>query len=57
MIKKLNEKHDALVVKTTRMLNQSEKAKTHLRSTIKSLTSELAETRENWQTTAEADNE
>jgi uncharacterized C2H2 Zn-finger protein len=57
LTKQLNDKHDALVVKTTRMLNASEKVKTHLRNTVKSLTSELAETRENWQTTAEADNE
>ena len=57
LMKKQQEKYDSMIVKTTKMLNATEKTKASLRKTIKSLQTELEETRENWQGTAEADAE
>ena len=57
MMKKQVEKYDAMVVRTTRMLNIAEAAKTDLRKWKKSLEKELAETQENWQGASEADAE
>ena len=56
-VKKLNDKYDALVIKTTRMMNQAEISKNHLRKTARSLQTQLEETQENWQASASLDNE
>ena len=57
MIKKQTEKYDAMVIRTTRMLNAAEEAKKDLRKWRKEVEKELAETQENWQATSEADSE
>ena len=57
MIKKQTEKYDAMVIRTTRMLNAAEEAKKNLRKWRKEVEKELAETQENWQATSEADSE
>ena len=50
----MNEKYDALVVKTTRLLKMAEISKADLRKILKSLNKQLVETRENWQGDSEA---
>ena len=57
LLVKQQEKYDTMVVKTTKMLNQGEIQKKHLRKTAKALQKELEETRENWQGSAESDAE
>ena len=57
LLTKQQEKYDTMVVKTTKLLNQGEIQKKHLRKTAKALQKELEETRENWQGAAEADAE
>ena len=54
VVKKMSEKYDDLVVKTTRMMNLAEIQKADLRKIVKSLNEQLAETRENWQGDSEA---
>ena len=54
VIKKMNEKYDALVVKTTRLLKMAKISKADLRKIVKSLNKQLVETRENWQGDSEA---
>ena len=49
MMKKQIEKYDAMVVRTTRMLNTAEDAKKDLRKWKLALEKELAETQEKWQ--------
>ena len=55
MMKKQIEKYDALVIRTTKSNIAAEAAKAHFRKTVKSLTQELEETRESWQTSSEID--
>ena len=57
MMKKQIEKYDAMMIRTTRMLNTAENAKKDLRKWKKQVEKELAETQENWQATSEADSE
>ena len=57
LLRKQQEKYDAMVVKTTSLLNAGERAKSGLRKTVKALQKELEETRENWQGAAESDAE
>ena len=57
MMKKQVEKYDAMVIRTTRMLNAAEDAKKDLQKWKKAVEKELAETQENWQATSEADSE
>ena len=49
LIKKQNEKYDAMVVKTTRLLKHAELTKKELRKRVELLEKELEETQENWQ--------
>ena len=51
------EKYDAMIVRTTRMLNHAEQSKIELRKRIAALQKELTETQENWQGSSEADSE
>ena len=53
----MKEKYDALVVKTTSMMNIAVITKADLRKTVKSLNKQLAETNENWQGDSEAQSE
>ena len=57
LLKKQIEKYDAMVVRTTRILNANEACKNELRKRIKSLEKEVEETQENWQGSCEADSE
>ena len=57
LMKKQLDKYDAMVIKTTKLLNAAETQKKHLRKTAKDFLKELEETRENWQGAAEVDAE
>ena len=57
LMKKQVDKYDAMVVRTTRMLNANELTKKELRKFLNSLEKELEETMENWQGSSEVDSE